>query len=553
MSKPVWPSDFGPVPLPDKFKPDERWINQLDIAYEIVERFRTDKVVFLQAPTGTGKTLIGELVRRLLSVDAVYSCTTKALQDQFVHDFTYAKVLKGRTNYLTASGSITEYGLEVSPDLNEVTAVDCNFTPDRGKCSWCPSQSVCPYKIARTQAENSELAVLNTSYLLTDANKGSRRFAGRGLVILDEADVVEDELLNQVEVVITARRMEQMKLQTPRRKTVQESWVEWMIKEAEPKIALYLRSLPNPNRMRGVSVKDGREYERVSALYDRVADLARAIHKGGWVYDGYNRGHVIFRPVKVDNYGHSMLWNTGNKFLAMSATILSADLMVDELGLCKKEDVPYSIIDLPSEFPVENRIINVAPIANMTFKEKLQSWPKMAEAIQGVMALHPYERILVHCVSYELAESLHRHCSRMATDRPILTYLNGKDKMDVLDKYKRSERSVLFAASMDRGIDLPDDLCRVQVVAKIPWPNLGDKRVNARSHSSGGSAWYRMHAIRSLIQMTGRGVRSPTDWATTYIFDAQFSENLWQNGEYMFPQWWKESLNWRFNRRTLKI
>jgi Rad3-related DNA helicase len=104
---------------------------------------------------------------------------------------------------------------------------------------------------------------------------------------------------------------------------------------------------------------------------------------------------------------------------------------------------------------------------------------------------------------------------------------------------------------MDRGIDLPDDLCRVQVVAKIPYPNIKDRRINARMRSKGGSVWYRMQTIRSLVQMTGRGVRSETDRAVTYILDQQFGINLWRQGRFLFPSWWSEALNFRMTKRHL--
>src|SRR5690606_41810400 len=52
---------------------------------EIIEHFRSGAdVVFLDAPVGAGKTLIGELVRRELGIDhAVYICSDRQLQDQF--------------------------------------------------------------------------------------------------------------------------------------------------------------------------------------------------------------------------------------------------------------------------------------------------------------------------------------------------------------------------------------------------------------------------------------------------------------------------------------
>lgn len=550
MTDVLWPSDFGPVPLPSKFKPDDRWKSQLEIAHNVVELFETNDVVFLQAPTGTGKTLIGELVRRLMGREAVYSCSTKALQDQFANDFSYAKVLKGRSNYLpqlVQSGAVWE----------EATCADCNWDFDSGECSWCASRSMCPYVIARTRAEHSPLAVLNSSYLLTDFTKGKGRFAGRNLYIIDEADVLEDELLKHIEVSISRTAMARMGLASPAKKTVASSWVTWVNEVAEPGIRAYLARLPGPASNNPDHI---REYKRTEDLLERVKVLKAEIGQGGWVYDGYGDGAVIFRPIHVNKFGDAALWShagDNGKFLLMSATILSADLMAEELGLCYNKDRYFDTIDLPSEFPVENRPVHVVPIANMRFKDKPGAWPKMLEGVKGVLRLHPDDRVLVHTVSYELAKYIERGLTAVGVQdderlrRPIITYTSSIQKNNALSLYKDRRRSVLIASSMDRGIDLPDDMCRVQVIAKIPYPNTADKRINARMYSRGGNAWYQMQTVRKIVQMTGRGVRSKDDHATTYILDAQFGENLYSRNKYLFPQWWADSLNWRFNPRKL--
>src|SRR5262245_39152043 len=173
ITNPKW----GFMALPD-------WVTEFregqeEIIDDVHERFQQGaKVVFLQAPTGVGKSLIGECVRRLTAGPGIYTCTTKALQDQFVSDFPYGRVVKGRSNYLTLSGPLDRMGRRTTPTKNFVSCLDCTYNRDTG-CRWCASRQGCPYIMARTQAENAELAILNTAYFLTDANKGRRRFAGR--------------------------------------------------------------------------------------------------------------------------------------------------------------------------------------------------------------------------------------------------------------------------------------------------------------------------------------------------------------------------------------
>ena len=541
-------SIFGYQPMPDwvtEFR-DGQW----DIIQQINEAFKHVDVVMVQAPTGTGKSLIGESVRRLLAGNSIYACSTKALQDQFLADYPYAKVIKGRSNYLTSQGMLDQFGNRAPSHYrwSSVTCADCTFTPTTGECRWCPTRNLCPYQVAKMRAEEAELAVLNTSYLFTVASKigKSSGFIDRDLMILDEADMLESEMLGHVEVEISQRRMQQMGISPPKKKTVESSWLAWVDQEAMPKVRDFRNTLPSPNN-KTTTLEQMREYDKASELLTRLGVLSTELKRPepGWVYDGYDDGNVIFRPIKIGKFGRDLLWPHADKFLLMSATILSADLMADELGYTGT----YELVDVPSNFPIENRKIHVVPIADMAYKNKPYAWPKMADGIRGVLARHPDERILVHTVSYELARYLYDAINPGA-NRPVLTYTDSRGKGDTLEQYKARPNSVLLAPSMDRGVDLPDDLCRVQVVAKIPYPNVKDKRISARMYGSGGRGWYALQTIRTLIQMTGRGIRSKDDHATTYLLDSQFVTNLRKN-DYLFPKWWSDALDYKFPPRRL--
>jgi len=88
---------LGSPPMPDKFT--EFRDNQWDAIVEIMEHLEAGKkAVMLSAPTGSGKTILGETVRRLTAGTSVYCCTTKSLQDQIQREFSYAKTIKSRTN-----------------------------------------------------------------------------------------------------------------------------------------------------------------------------------------------------------------------------------------------------------------------------------------------------------------------------------------------------------------------------------------------------------------------------------------------------------------------
>ena len=117
------------------------------------------KVVWVDAPTGSGKTLLGDLVRRDLGLhQALFVCSSKTLQDQVARDFPYSEVLKGRAHYAT--------------DTEGVTCDSCTYGGIDAPCYWCHSRDGCSYQIAKRAAVEAELGVLNTTYLLTEGVVG---------------------------------------------------------------------------------------------------------------------------------------------------------------------------------------------------------------------------------------------------------------------------------------------------------------------------------------------------------------------------------------------
>lgn len=534
---------FNPIGTPSL----PTWVTELrghqwTAAVEVVEAFKSGAdIVWLDAPTGTGKTLIAELVRRMLDVPAWYICTTKSLQDQFARDFDYAKVLKGRSNYPTLDQPYPEY-----------TASDCTKSgSDDGFCHWCPDVHDCPYEMAKAAALKSKIGIINTSYFMVEANNVGKT-KGRKLVIADECDTLESELMGFVTYEVSAARLNRLKLHAPRKGVHKKTIIAWLVDELIPAIETELNLMPRESadvkvirdRYSLTSLKE--DSVRVALDLQQELDDAEGIEGFGgdedtgsnWVRDN-DAGPLVLKPVKVNHYGHANLWQHGHKWLCMSGSIISSDEMNTSLGVYEA-GLKAVTVTVPMTFPVENRPIKVLPVARMSHKEKETAWPVMAKAVTRVMERHPNDRILVHTVSYALSQYLY---DNLRNSGRVLTYKSSFERDSVLAKYRRSSGAVLLAASMDRGIDLKHDDCRVVVLAKIPFPNLGDRQVGARLRSGrDGQVWYDVQTIRTIIQMTGRGVRSADDYCTTYILDSTFLEKIYKNGKMLLPEWWKDAM-----------
>jgi Rad3-related DNA helicase len=511
--------------LPEKFTTLSQ--AQYDAVCDIVYGLTHNKVVVLDAPTGSGKTVIAETVRQLLGYRGLYVCHSKTLQDQFFTDFPNSGIVKGRSNYLPVRR------------VAGVTCADCN--KHEKICSWCPNVSDCSYERAKSSALRSTVAVINSTYFLTECN-GPGRFSGRQLGILDEADTLEQELLRFVEIRITPAMQSRLGIKPPSKITKEDAWYSWVEYASSRVRTQRLRLSPDEQ-----DVKLIRRYKYVENLYSRLSLLAEGLENKDWIYTGgKSTPDISFKPVVVDRLGRNYIWGHCGKFLVMSASIISPSVLLEDLGY----DGEFSTINMDSSFDIKNRTVKVTPVANMSRAANERT--ELADGIQRIAERHPTDRILLHTVSYDLATWLTDELVARNLGRRILTYKSASERDSTVSEYRNTEGAILVSPSLDRGVDFRDEDCRVNVICKVPFPYLGDKQVSERLYSRpNGQTWYNVQTVRTIVQMTGRGTRHQEDYSVNYILDKQFS-GLWSKARGLFPQWWKDSLDWRDNLARAK-
>lgn len=514
----------GDPPLPDKFESFQP--HQIAAYEQIMAAFEHADIVMVDAPTGSGKTIIGEMVRRGMGTKALYICHSKSLQEQFAADFPYCKVLKGRSNYSTQLASF--------PDT---TCADCTRTPADDGCAWCSDPIICEYPIAKTRALTARLSVLNTAYLLAEANHVGG-MSNRDFIIIDECDTLERELMSYIQFEVSDYRLKALGPTAPIKGSHKTTIATWMETELLPAVTTAYKKLPpRPRDVTTIRRKAG--LNSLRREIERIVPELRGEDSLNWVRDN-GAGPMVLKPVRVDRQAKDAVWRHGKKFLLMSATIVSADQLAEDLGI-ESAGLKWELVRVPHTFPIENRRIHVRPIADMAQKHRASgSWDRMADGIRLILADHPNERVLVHTVSYQLAGHLR---DRLAgSGRPVLTYRSASERDAAIAQFRRSESAVLVAPSLDRGVDFRDDDCRVVIVAKVPFPYLGDDQVSTRMRTKGGRQWYSCQTVRTLVQMTGRGVRSEKDWCKTYILDSQFLDNIWKKSRQLLPQWFRDAI-----------
>jgi Rad3-related DNA helicase len=502
---------------------------QEDIIKQISEWYMSPaRFLFLEAPTGWGKSLIAGAVHQALSIQipnyhGIVTTTTLALQEQYT-DTTLeglAASAWGRANY---------------PCLIEDTSADlapCNFGFDK-----CVHRATdCPYYKARNTAHDAPIAVLNTAFYLNSVNYAklsddliekyketpswtpTTRFGDAHLVIHDEAHLLENAVRSMVEIKLSRQFFAQMNLPEFPKSVQYGTWQDYIdlvsppiAKRANAYRTMVRNILNNPDAARP---QDRDRLGQQAHLVERA--LKRIYYellpsRPLITMDQYS---AVFRPVWGATFAEPVLFSQAKKHILMSATIPYPDYLAEAMGISRYE---MDYISLPSKFhPMRRRII-YDPVIRMNKDTTNADMLKLVHKMDDYIDQHPGEKGIIHCVSFargELVQKMSRHRDKM------ILHTRGKGKKEfAIKKYLASKGGViLISPSVGVGEDFGrDDNCRFQVFVKYPIPSLGDPVIKARTEDNPKSLWY--EADMAFIQALGRGMRSANDHCVNYLLDA---------------------------------
>lgn len=259
-----------------------------------------------------------------------------------------------------------------------------------------------------------------------------------------------------------------------------------------------------------------------------------------WVMDGEKlssgRYRVELKPVWVDRFLQNNVWSRADKVVLSTATLPFRDDPNEWFERLGRDPSSAKVISKPMPFPVENRKIRADyQIDNMSSGGVKDNWDEIVQTIDELSEKHAGEKGLIHTVSYDRAERLH-------DEFPDKTVLHEQDSTadasSIINYWQHSDSQILLTPSMTEGVDLKGDMCRWQVILKVPYRSLGDPRVDYLLNEEGDWNWYNDVAAREMIQAAGRIVRSEDDYGTTYVFDEAFDRVM--SGR--TPDWFEEAI-----------
>jgi len=256
-----------------------------------------------------------------------------------------------------------------------------------------------------------------------------------------------------------------------------------------------------------------------------------------YVFEYTNNGavqRVEFRPVMIGDFAERMLFPYGERVLMMSATILDKRLFCDSVGIPESQ-VAY--IEQPSNFPPEHRPIIKRYVGLMTYKKIDDTLPKLVEEINRILAKYPDRKGIIQTHSEKVAQYIQGKIFN-----PRLTFNKDfRTPLDMLEEHGRKHGSFIVASGLREGIDLRGELSKIQILCKVPYPSLGDKRVKRRMEMD--QEWYGYQTALMFVQTLGRSVRSKSERAVTFILDSGFGYFYKRYKKYI-PKYVKEAIKW---------
>lgn len=527
---------------------------QIEILNEIEEAYQSGyKYFVLKAGTGIGKSPIAIALARYFKKAYILTATNN-LQRQYAEEYDL-NYLMGRNNFICKTYSDAEEEVECGDGLCQQAkskskcyrgvltgkkainrGLDKAFLSRSGVWYW-KGEDHCDYWEQKSNVINSNIALMNYSSYYLEMNYIPMIFK-QPLVVFDEANYIENILMQNRSALITNRGLSRIYNLANKNYDLLDPEVFKDDSGSGRCVDNWIERLDCLNKrfhnILGIAEKLEFKKKTINTIenyikrFDAVIDGLKK-EPSNYIFqrdkDGNER--IEIKPIWIGKYVKNDILEHILQFgLFMSATIPPKEEFCRWFGFdC--DEIAYSTYE--SDFPLNNRKISIIDRGRMNYKNANKLLPIISNEINSILHKHPEEKGVVHTHSHYNAQNLlygldldNRKRIVWYSDPINESYYGVKNfRNDAIDEFLNSkEPSVLVGPSIKEGLDLPDDLCRFQIIMKIPFPNMGDKQVKARMEDlNDNKNWFNYKTVNDLEQSYGRGIRHKNDYCHTYIVD----------------------------------
>lgn len=532
---------------------------QLNIVKSIVDNVQNGiKQTVLQAPTGSGKSVIGMLsayvLFKLYGKKSYILTSDLSLFAQYENDIKQLKVgcfgwIKGKENYMctrnacpVSQSACSLKGLGISSMVHGI-----------GEASkfWC--RKSCKYIQEYSRAVNSpitlmtyQLYFIQRNYVEDSLSNGrNKNFPERDFIVCDECHNICDICQTHFAPKISIDRPSWMStidkyMSIVPRENDRDAIVKCIlgcsntdrlieyVDEYEAYIATYAMLNEDIRDKLADAKKLSKEDKAVLAagniarqehckledMLDFVSNVGSSEYAVKSIADGTITLNYVIDSEMLKKYLHAK----SRCELLMSATVGDFDSFAQFSGL---DLDTYKHLSMPSTFNFSKSLIYFSSHNKMSYAEKDGSWNRIVKQTIDICNAHMHERGIIQTGSYQNAQHLLNALPREIKKR-CLFYFDSDEKKQAIREFLDMDvpinsNRILIGPTLIEGLNFPDNMCRFQICIKVPYAYLGNAYVKKKQECIKG--WYEYDAINKICQGIGRGIRHKDDWCTTYILD----------------------------------
>lgn len=566
---------------------------QRDLVASVYRTILRKKKLFIQAPTGVGKTMatvfpavraVGEgLGEKIFYLTAKTIMRTVAEQ---AFSLLKEKGLLYKTITLTAKEKICFCEeAECNPDacpyakghFDRVNDAVFDLITHSGDWSrevleeQAKKHMVCPFEMSLDVSDWADAVICDYNYAF-DPQAHLKRFfseSGKGeyLFLIDEAhnlvergremysaslykeDLLEVRKLVKAEDPKLAKGLSECNQQFLELKRECE---HYQILKSVSHIALKLMNVLSKLEDYLEECKDAEKKKRVLDFYFAVRSFLN-------VHDIMDENYVIFSEMMEDGRFQIKLFcvnpavnlqnylEQGNSTIFFSATLLPVHYYKKLLSVKKDDYAVYA----HSSFPQENKFLFIGTDVSTRYTRRGESTYQRFARYIAVMAEQKKGNYMAFFPSYRFLEEVHT-CFLECVDHEVdsicqVSYMDEEQREEFLEEFEQEREKSLVAFCVmggifSEGIDLTDDKLIGAVIAGTGLPQVCTEREILKQYFNaadmdGFDYAYLYPGMNKVLQSAGRVIRTESDRGVILLLDDRFRAMRYRE---VFPREWQQ-------------
>lgn len=566
---------------------------QRDLVVSVYRTILRKKKLFIQAPTGVGKTMatvfpavraVGEGLGEKIFYLTAKTITRTVAEQAF--SLLKEKGLLYKTITLTAKEKICFCEeAECNPDacpyakghFDRVNDAVFDLITHSGDWSrevleeQAKKHMVCPFEMSLDVSNWADAVICDYNYAF-DPQAHLKRFfseSGKGeyLFLIDEAhnlvergremysaslykeDLLEVRKLVKAEDPKLAKRLSECNQQFLELKRECE---HYQILKSVSHIALKLMNVLSKLEDYLEECKDAEKKKRVLDFYFAVRSFLN-------IHDIMDENYVIFSEMMEDGRFQIKLFcvnpavnlqnylEQGNSTIFFSATLLPVHYYKKLLSVEKDDYAVYA----HSSFPQENKFLFIGTDVSTRYTRRGESTYQRFARYIAVMAEQKKGNYMAFFPSYRFLEEVHT-CFLECVDHEVdsicqVSYMDEEQREEFLEEFEQEREKSLVAFCVmggifSEGIDLTDEKLIGAVIAGTGLPQVCTEREILKQYFNaadmdGFDYAYLYPGMNKVLQSAGRVIRTESDRGVILLLDDRFRAMRYRE---VFPREWQQ-------------